>query len=215
MQFKVKNMTKYKKAKYPSHTEPEKLDLSRYSFPFSKCIKIGSVTALVASGFSFNCFADENNQNDNKEKPKVVELQNIAGGLAPPPYLSEREIMPAVKKVFVESGLNVKENIAYKDDKVSCELDLYDSVKRVGFEFLTHQDMENARNDKDKAFSAEEIKLLNEQSGKDAANVLTINAYDNKYAPRNRSVQAKKDALAKLEEAVRQYIKQLKEQGVL
>lgn len=212
MKFKIKNLTTYKKANYPSNHEPERLDLSRYSFPFSKGIKIATAATVVASVFPTYdlAIADPEKQ----PQPPVI-AEKLMGEVAIPALLTEKQILPLVKKIFVEEGLSPKENVMYKDDKVACELDLYDAEKKVGFEFVEWTDWENGKNSKDKYLSRNEHNLLNEKNRKDAANVLSITNDDGNYRPQEFGDEGKKKALLKMEEAVRQFIKSLKEQGNL
>lgn len=213
MNFKVKKLPRYKKAKYPSYKND--LNISRYSFPFSGKLKYTAGSLALLAG----CFGLSNmamGEPDKIKKPKP-EKQIIMGKMVKRPNLNEADIIPIVKKVFIDAGLNVKENVAYKEDKIECEIDLYDNVKKVGFEFLSYNDYESqySKTPADKGFTNDEVKLLKDNSRENAPNIFTISYSDWNYKPSNNSEEAKQQAFKKLEEAVRQYIKQLKEQGVL
>lgn len=214
MKFKVKNLPKYKKANYPSYKELGKLDLSRYSFPFSKGIKILAAAAALSTGFSATSWAD------NEPAPPIKEVRPIpqgrTGGIAAPPVmLSEREVSDMVVKVFAEAGLAPKVNVAYKDDKVECELDVYDATQKVGFEFIMSNDYEERKCAPEKGFSKEEMEILKGAQRDGAAHIMAVSDRDSAYRPRGFRNEAKVEALKNLEKAVKQYLKQLKEQGIL
>lgn len=212
MIFKVKKLSKYKKAKYPDYTEPEKLDFSRYSFPFARCAKLTMIASAIVSGLAHS--------NDTKAEQsysstlqEIDFTQQLEGDIIErAPTLSGPKVFAVVKEIFNEAGLDIKENVLYKDDKVQCEIDIYDKNKKIGFEYLTLNDKEY-NNPSEKKYTAQEREFLSQGNRKNAARVLIVDEDDFSYTPNDKVSEIK--ALLKLEEAVRQYIKQLKEQGAL
>lgn len=143
-------------------------------------------------------------------------------GTGEPARLSEDAARAAVGQVFAAAGIRLARNVSFRRPGITCELDGYDASNRVGYVFVSWQDLEDpigfrGKGDKDaaKALSHEEIRALMELEKSGQEHVVVISYQDDRFSWGYSDNKSEQQALSKLHQALRSYVAWLRSQRAL
>lgn len=143
-------------------------------------------------------------------------------GTGEPARLSEDAARAAVEQVFSAAGIHLARNVPFRRPGITCELDGYDASKKVGYVFVSWQDLEDpigfrGKGDKDaaKALSHNEIRALLELEKSGQEHVVVISYQDDRFSWRYTDNKSEQQALLKLHQALRSYVAWLRSQRAL
>jgi len=143
-------------------------------------------------------------------------------GTGEPARMSEDAARAAVERVFSAAGIRMTRNVAFQRPGVRCELDGYDAAKRIGYVFVSWQDLEDpvgfrgkSQNDSAKALSHDEIRKLMELEKSGQEHIVVISYQDNRFSWGYSDNKSEQQALARLDQALRSYVAWLRSERAL
>ncbi len=143
----------------------------------------------------------------------VVVLLLIAGliyaeKINSPEYLSEKEAVEIISKVFKDYGISLKYNQHLKIGEAEFEVDGYNSQLKIGFEYISNLDW---RGKPERAITRQEIREL--QFLDEANELFIFTAVSSEYEIMNEYLR--NSTIGRLKKNVIKFFDRLKRKGIL
>lgn len=145
-------------------------------------------------------------------------------GTGAPARLSEEKVRPVVEQMFAQAGVRLRRDVKFTRPGIAVELDGYNPEKRIGYEFVTWQDLEDPEGlrmdkegDRSQMLSHDEIQRIMQLELQNKEHVAIISYQDARFAYQGRSglTATEADAMNAVRTNLRKYIAWLRSQGAL